>query len=266
MPDLSRPILRVLLFLIVLAVTPAAGGEPARNEAQSPPTLVPVVLATHPHDPTAFTQGLLFYNGHLYESTGLYGRSELRKLDLKTGKVLRRVPLESRFFGEGLARVGGQLIQLTWWENTAFVYDLNTFARIKTHSYKGEGWGLCFDGRYLYRSDGSNKLFLHDFNTFKVVGTVSVTRGGRAQANLNELACVGEDIYANVYLTDDIVRIDKHSGRVTARIDAGNLLTPRERAALSAGATLNGIAHDPSEDVFYLTGKLWPKLFKVRFQ
>jgi glutaminyl-peptide cyclotransferase len=255
-------------YLIGLAVSAAIlpGCPASQLGAPTPRNLVPEVLATLPHDKSAFTQGLLFHGGHLYESTGLYGQSTLRQVDPRTGTVLRITPLEARFFGEGLALVDNRLIQLTWGENTALVYDLETFALLRQFSYTGEGWGLCFDGRHLYRSDGGSSLILHDPHTFAVIGKLAVTLRGRPLFHLNELVCVEEDIYANVFPTDQIVRIDKSSGRVTARIDARNLLPARERAALPTEAVLNGIAHDPVEDVFYLTGKLWPKLFKVRFR
>jgi glutaminyl-peptide cyclotransferase len=257
---------RHLLCLALAGALLLACRAPGPNPGKPPRQLVPEVLAAYPHDPSAFTQGLLFHEGRLYESTGLYGRSELREVDPATGAVLRRARLENRFFGEGLALVGDRLIQLTWAENTALVYDLHTLAPLGRHAYDGEGWGLCFDGTHLFRSDGTSTLSLHDPGTFEKVGTLPVTRENRPLAHLNELACVGPHIYANVFLTDDIVRIDKSSGRVTARIHAGNLLSPRERGALPADAVLNGIAHDPAADVFYLTGKLWPKLFKVHWR
>ncbi|MCJ8500835.1 glutaminyl-peptide cyclotransferase [Desulfatitalea alkaliphila] len=235
-------------------------------EADSVPFLTPEIIAVLPHDPTAYTQGLLYHAGHLYESTGRYGRSELRRVDPATGKVLQRVRLEDRFFGEGLARVDDRLIQLTWGEKTALVYDSTTFAPLGRFSYEGEGWGLCYDGRHLYRSDGGSRLMLHAPDTFAVVGALPVTRGGRPVTHLNELACVGSHIYANVFLSDHIVQIDKQSGQVSAVIDGSRLLAPRERDALPADAVLNGIAWDPREAVFYLTGKLWPKMFKVRLE
>jgi glutaminyl-peptide cyclotransferase len=266
MTILPKTSVRALFLLLLSGAMYPVLSDTKGNRGETLQHLFPEILAVYPHDPKAFTQGLVFHQGRLYESTGLYGSSELRRVELKTGKVTQRLRLNDRFFGEGLALVGDRLIQLTWVEKTAFVYDLNTFALLESHRYESEGWGLCFDGFYLYRSDGSHLLFRHDSHTFEMVGTLPITMQGRAIANLNELACVGPHIYANVYMTDTIVRIDKNSGRVTARIDAANLLPARERAALPAGATLNGIAHDPEEDVFYLTGKLWPKLFKVRFR
>lgn len=234
-------------------------------QVQAQVTLLrPEVIASYPHDPEAFTQGLLFYDGRFYESTGLYGRSTLREVDPVTGAVLRQVALEDRFFGEGLALVEGRLVQLTWREETAIVYDLSTFRELARLSYDGEGWGLCYDGTVLYRSDGSSILTLHDPETFAVLGTLPVTLRGQPLPLLNELECVGEAIYANVFTTDAIVVIDKASGVVTAQIDARALTAASGRPPVR-DAVLNGIAYDPQEDVFYLTGKLWPTMFKVRF-
>lgn len=248
-----------LLFATLLLLVLSAYQAAAQVEL-----LVPEVIATLPHDPTAFTQGLLFHEGRLLESTGLYGRSSLREVDPATGRVLRRVALEDRFFGEGLALVGDRLIQLTWREETALVYDLATFTELERWSYQGEGWGLCFDGAVLFRSDGSSTITLHDPTTFAVVGTLPVTMRGRPVPFINELECVGDKLYANVFLTDVIIVIDARSGIVTAQIDARALTRASGRPPVP-DAVLNGIAYDPAEEVFYLTGKLWPTMFKVRF-
>ncbi len=220
------------------------------------------VLGSAPHDPRAFTQGLVFYDGSLYESTGLYGQSTVREVDRTTGEVRRQVRLDPTVFGEGLARVGDRLIQITWQQGVAFVYDLATFERVDQYSYTGEGWGLCSDGTRLVMSDGSSSLTFRDPQTFAAIGTVSVTLDSRPVDRLNELECVGDRVYANVWMTDQIVRIDPSSGRVDAVIDAANLLAPAER---SGADVLNGIAYDPDQDVFLITGKLWPRLFAVRF-
>lgn len=253
-----------LILLIVLAVTAACQG-PARTMEGASGQVTFQILDVFPHDREAFTQGLLYHEGSLYESTGGYGSSELRQVDVHTGRVLKRRPLPGEYFGEGLARTGSLLVQLTWLEETAFVYDLDTFDLLDRYSYEGEGWGLCFDGRVFYRSDGSSLLFIHSPGTFELTGTITVTFQGNALADLNELECVGDDLYANRYMTDEILRIDKHTGRVTGRIDARVLLAPEERASLPPDAVLNGIAYDAGRNVFYLTGKKWPKLFKVRF-
>lgn len=232
---------------------------------QTPATLVAVPVARYPHDAAAFTQGLVFRDGRFYESTGLYGASTLREVIVESGEVLRSVPLEQQYFGEGLAHTGDALIQLTWRSGTALVWDAETFAQIETFRYDGEGWGLCWDGADLYMSDGSATLTRRDPETFAVEARVQVADQGELVTRLNELECVGDHVYANVWQTDRIVKIEKSSGRVVATIDASGLLTPEERAALSADAVLNGIAHDPATGRFWLTGKLWPVLFEVEF-
>ena len=215
-----------------------------------------------PHDPTAYTQGLVWDHGTLYESAGLYARSSLRQVDPRTGKVLRRVDLAPGFFAEGLALAGNRLLQLTWKEGVAFQYDARTFERTGEFHYEGEGWGLCDDGRRLVMSDGSDHLGFRDRQTFALLGGVDVHLDGRPATQLNELECVDGAIYANVWRTDDILRIDPTSGRVTAVIDAGGLL---DAGAQAEADVLNGIAYDPEKKTFYITGKLWPKMFEVVF-
>lgn len=220
------------------------------------------IVATYPHDPGAFTQGLVLHDGRLYESTGLVGRSSLREVELTTGRVLRRVDVPPPYFAEGIAIVGSRLFQLTWQNHVAFVYDRDSFAEQQRFAYPTEGWGLCFDGAALLMSDGSNKLFVRDPGTFDAGGIIVVTEQGRPVRNLNELECLGTNVYANVWETDDIVRIDRRSGAVTARIRAANLLSAAERRQADV---LNGIAYDPDSETFLITGKFWPKLFRVRF-
>ncbi|WP_375057097.1 glutaminyl-peptide cyclotransferase [Zobellella sp. DQSA1] len=222
------------------------------------------VLAVLPHAPDAFTQGLLVHQGRFYESSGRYGRSSLRELEPASGEELRRVDLADSLFGEGLALVEDWLIQLTWREGVALVYRLDDFALIGVHQYGGEGWGLCYDGEALWMSDGSAALQRRDAVDFSLLERVEVTLDGEPQYRLNELACVGEHVYANVWHDHRILRIHKASGRVDAVIDAAALL-PLSRRPAEREAVLNGIAHDPAQGVFYLTGKLWPRLFKVRF-
>lgn len=232
--------------------------------AAGPEHLVVHVDATYPHDPGAFTEGLLYAHGYLYESTGLAGRSSLREVDLATGAVVRQRDLPQPYFGEGLALVGDRLIQLTWRSHVAFEWDRATFNPLGRFHYDTEGWGLCFDGTSLYMSDGSATLYRRDPATFALKGTLTVRQSGRPVKNLNELECVGDSIYANVWLTDRIVRIDKSSGRVTAVIDASSL-RKRMPPLGNQDAVLNGIAHDPATGRFFVTGKLWPKLFQVSF-
>lgn len=253
------------------AAVPSTAPSPAEYSGPALPVVAPGatpialgvdVLATRPHDPRAFTQGLFLADGVLYESTGLNGESTLRRVDPATGRVLERVDLPDTVFAEGLARVGDRLIQLTWQNRVAFVYDRATFRQIGQHAYDTEGWGLCHDGRRLVMSDGTSTLFFRDPATFGVVGQVAVTVDGVPRDLLNELECVGNRVYANVWQTDTIVRIDPATGIVDAVIDASGLLAPDERAAADV---LNGIAWDPAAGTFLITGKLWPKLFEVRF-
>jgi glutamine cyclotransferase len=232
---------------------------------RKPEQLIPEVLAVRPHDPSSFTEGLVWYNGFLYESSGLYGKSNLRKVDPQTGVVLQRVDQPIIVFSEGIALDGNHLFQLTWREHIAYVYDLNTFTQIRTISYDGEGWGLCFDGHYFFMSDGSSFVFKRDAKTFAILDSIQVTQNGEPVNELNELECVGNSIYANVWKTDTILRVNKVTGRVTAVIDASGLLTPEEIAQAGPDGVLNGIAYDPTDGVFLITGKLWPRLFEVKF-
>jgi glutaminyl-peptide cyclotransferase len=220
------------------------------------------VIGRRPHDPTAFTQGLAMVEGRLYESTGLRGESTLREVDPLTGVVVRSVPLDDRYFGEGIAVVDDRLIQLTWQEHTALVYGLSDLEQIGTFTYDTEGWGLCDDGTRLVMSDGTSGLYFRDRSTFELLGTVTVTDAGAPVEQLNELECVDGQVYANVRPTDSIVRIDPASGIVTAVIDASGLLTEEEAVDVDI---LNGIAYDSEAGTFLLTGKLWPTLFEARF-
>jgi glutamine cyclotransferase len=262
--DRERAAVCGLLLAVVIGLAPqmvrAEAG--AATPAVAPRLLRVEVRETLPHDPTAFTQGLVWHSGRLLESTGLSGRSSLREVEPKTGKVRRRVDLERRYFGEGLARVGDRLFQLTWQDGVAFVYDHFTFTETARFAYEGEGWGLCYDGSDLVMSDGSSTLVFRDPATFEVRRSVTVRLRGQPLARVNELECVGGSVYANVWMTDEIVVIDAKDGTVTAVIDASGLLSPVERARADV---LNGIAHDPKSGDFYITGKLWPKLFRVRF-
>ena len=223
------------------------------------------ILGTFPHDPAAYTQGLLFHDGHLLESTGRYGESSVRRVDVPTGEVLAWVAVDSALFGEGLARVNTELVQLTWKAGRAFVYDAETLEVLREYAYDGEGWGLCFDGESLWMSDGSNALERRDPETFAVLATVEVTREGVPQPRLNELECVGDHIYANVYQRDVIVRIDKATGAVLGELNLSRLPLDVRRVG-NADAVLNGIAYVPETGVFLVTGKLWPKLIALRLE
>ncbi len=220
------------------------------------------VLSVRPHDAAAYTQGLLLHGRMLYESTGLYGESSLRRVDPATGEILHQVDLPAHLFGEGLARHGDRLVQLTYRSRTALVVGIQDFAPLGQFSYQGQGWGLCFDGEHFIMSDGSPVLTVRDPSTFEILDQIDVTHDGKPVIYLNELECVGDEVYANVYHSDRIVRIAKETGKVTADIDASGLLSKSERLAADV---LNGIAYDPESETFLITGKLWPKLFEVRF-
>ena len=261
-----------LLLGLGLAASVAAGwaflssGPTGTTAAQPAAVVQSLSVRVHrelPHDTGAYTQGLLWWDGRLYESTGQYGRSDLRRLDPETGAVEQRVDISPAYFGEGLARVDDRLIMLTWKAQRAFVFGLERFDEQRTFRYEGEGWGLCNDGSRLVMSNGSNRLTFRDLRTFEVLGDVAVTLRGFPLTQLNELECVGDAVYANVYQTDFLVRIDPDTGRVTHYIDAAGLLTREERRGVDV---LNGIAFDPGAETFYITGKLWPKMFEVTFE
>ena len=245
-----------MMALSMLMVN-ACGGSPAQQ-------LTVNVVAQYPHDSGAFTQGLLLADGRLYESTGLVGRSSLREVRLEDGVVLMQHDVPPPYFGEGLALVEGELLQLTWQHGTLLRYDRTTFEPRGKTNYEGEGWGLCYDGEVLWMSDGSATLTKRDARSFAPLGSVEVKLAGKPVTHLNELECANGLVYANIWLRDEIVRIEPSSGRVTGVVDASSL-----RATLgitSKDAVLNGIAYDPDRDLFLVTGKLWPALFAVRFE
>ena len=268
----AGPAKRSLVVAFGLAALAAAGwvlmpSAPAETTAAQPNAVVQSlsvnVHRAFPHDTGAYTQGLLWWDGKLYESTGQYGRSDLRRLDPETGAVEQEVDISPAYFGEGLARVDDRLIMLTWKAQRAFVFGLERFDEQRTFRYEGEGWGLCNDGSRLVMSNGSNRLTFRDLRTFEVLGDIPVTLRGFPLTQLNELECVGDAVYANVYQTDFLVRIDPETGRVTHYIDASGLLTREEARGVDV---LNGIAFDPGAETFYITGKLWPKMFEVTFE
>jgi glutaminyl-peptide cyclotransferase len=222
-----------------------------------------VVKATYPHDPQAFTQGLFVKDGHLYESTGQKGQSSLRKVDLKTGKVQQKKALADEYFGEGSTAVGENIVTLTWQSNVGFVYDARSFALKGRFNYKGEGWGLASDAKAVYMSDGSNEIRVLDPKTLEEQRRIRVTADGKPVTQLNELEVVEGEIYANVWGTDVIARIDPASGNVIGWINLTGLLPPEQRGTTSADAVLNGIAWDARQHKLYVTGKLWPKLFEI---
>ncbi|MHB8526537.1 MAG: glutaminyl-peptide cyclotransferase [Candidatus Acidiferrales bacterium] len=220
------------------------------------------ILHTYPHDPNAFTQGLIYLDGYLYESTGLNGQSSLRKVDLETGAVLQRHNLPAEFFGEGLTDWGSTLLQLTWKAHTGFVYDRLTFRLLRTFHYRGEGWGLTQDGSHIILSDGSSSIRFLNPQTFQEVKRIVVSDGGVEVPDLNELEYIHGHIYANIWQTDLIAIISPKDGHVVGWIDLSGLRPMSVRA--NSDAVLNGIAFDAAHDRLFVTGKLWPKLFEIK--
>jgi glutamine cyclotransferase len=220
------------------------------------------VVHVYPHDPQAFTQGLVYVDGHLYESTGLNGKSTLREDDLTTGRVIHEIRLPSQYFGEGLTNWGNTLVQLTWKAHLGFVYDMKTFQLIRTFHYPWEGWGLTQDGHNLILSDGTATLHFLNPKTFAEVRSIHVTDHGRPVDQLNELEYIHGEIYANVWMTNKIVRISPANGRVLGTIELRGLLPAIE--VRSRDAVLNGIAYDAAHNRLFVTGKLWPRLFQIQ--
>ena len=263
------------ILLVTATVFSAETGRHSSSEATAPtvtkstqPTIsypAPVVgyriVNTYPHDPRAFTQGLVFADGVLYEGTGLRGQSSLRMVNLKTGNILRVRQIAAHFFGEGITIYGNRVIQLTWRAKVGFVYDRQTFQLLDTFNYPSEGWGITHDGRSLIMSDGTSTLYFLDPQTFREVGRLEVhTRDGPV-SRLNELEYVQGEIYANVWKTDRIAKISPQTGEVVGWIDLEGLLRPEDLNGRID--VLNGIAYDVKNDRLFVTGKLWPKLFEI---
>ncbi|HKH94192.1 MAG TPA: glutaminyl-peptide cyclotransferase [Gemmatimonadaceae bacterium] len=228
------------------------------------PRLVPRVLRRVPHDTLAFTQGLVLHDGRLLESTGLEGHSSVRELDRTTGRVLRRSDVNDHEFGEGIAALGDRIYQLTWKSHRGFVYDARTFAPVDSFTYDGEGWGLTSDGTHLYLSDGTSGVRVIDPNGFRVVRTIRVTEAETPVHMLNELEWVKGELWANVYWTGLIARIDPATGRVVGWVDVRRLLPEGERKRLeSRGGVANGIAYDSATGQLLVTGKYWPFVFQL---
>jgi glutaminyl-peptide cyclotransferase len=232
----------------------------------APPPLLPAPVAGYrvvrvfPHDPQAFTQGLTYADGAIYEGTGLNGRSSIRKVRLENGEVLQIQKIEAQYFGEGITVLGNRLFALTWQSGVGFIYDRASLTRAGTFTYRGEGWGLTHDGARLIMSDGTAYLRFLDRATQEETGRIQVRDAGVPVAHLNELEYVKGEVFANVWQTDRIVRISPKTGRVTGWIDLGGLLNPREARHVDV---LNGIAYDAAGDRLFVTGKLWPKLFEI---
>lgn len=258
----------VYTMLFAGLVLPAMAETPAPAPAATPAgkakvlRLKPVIVKRIPHDKEAFTQGLLLHEGVLYESTGLYGKSSLRRVDPTTGDVIQDLTVDPKIFAEGLALVDDKLIQITWKEKIALVYDAKSLEQVQQYAYEGEGWGLCHGGNHLYMSDGTHVLTVRDPKTFEVLSTVPVLVEGKPLVYLNELEYVDGSLYANIWQQDVIAKIDPTTGNVEAFVIATDLLTKEERRQADV---LNGIAYDPATKHFLITGKNWPAMFEVTF-
>lgn len=275
---MSRNVLFVLYLIFSIAVftfigtggifvyassEPRAADPAIRNSANNSPDIYePEIIRSYPHDPEAFTQGIVFYRGHFYEGTGLYGKSSLRKTVLETGDVMQRIDLPSQLFGEGITVVKNALIQLTWRSRIGFVYDRESFELIRIFQYATEGWGITYDGRNLIMSDGSERLYFINPESFKTEGKVSVHDGDNFITKLNELEFIKGMIYANVWQTDHIAIIDPATGQVKGWIELEELV--RAAGGDDTMKTLNGIAYDGKNDRLFVTGKMWPSIYEIR--
>lgn len=262
LPTFCRIVVSGLVLCWSLLISPFV----LAKQTDSLRTTVPVfgykVIKVFPHDPEAFTQGLVFHQGVLYEGTGLPGKSSLRKVDPETGRILKLAQLPDQLFGEGITLWEDQIIQLTWRSGIGLVYDRETFRSLIKFRYFSEGWGITQDGKQLIMSNGTSFLYFWDPHSFKEVKRIQVRDRGIPIAMLNELEYIKGEIFANVYLTDKIVRISPETGRVTGWIDLQGLLSAKDRTGNED--VLNGIAYDARKDRILVTGKYWPKLFEIR--
>jgi glutamine cyclotransferase len=248
--------------LVILALALAASACGPAPQASGIPEYGYQVMHTYPHDRDAFTQGLVYRDGFLYEGTGLPGKSSIRKVKLETGEVLQRRDVPDPYFGEGIVIWKDHLLELTWKGEAGFIYDLTTFAPKGEFQYPGEGWGLTEDGNRIIMSDGTAQLRFWNPDTLQETSRITVTDEGRLVKDLNELEWVKGEIYANVWRTDRIARIDSRTGNVVGWIDCTGLLSPSDR--IEGTDVLNGIAYDANGDRLFVTGKKWPKLFEIR--
>jgi len=248
------------LVLIGLLSLIAGGVVWALAQSRTPRVYGCQVLNAHPHDANAYTQGLVFEDGFLYEGTGKYGQSQLRKVELESGRVLQAQSLPRNLFGEGITILDDRIYQLTWREGTAIVYDKDSLRELQRFRYDGEGWGLTHDGTHLIMSDGTATLRFVDPKTFRVVKQLLVRSQGRRVDKLNELEFIGGEIFANIWYKDYVARISPGSGEVTGWIDMRQLWPVRR----DREAVLNGIAYDAKDDRLFVTGKNWPKLYEIR--
>jgi glutamine cyclotransferase len=273
------PILIALLGEVVVSSCATSPDSRSNNASKNPisrvpkdsldsttPEVVPLytykIVNTYPHDRNAFTQGLVFEDGILYEGTGLHGQSTLRKVELKTGDILRILTLPAQFFGEGVTIYGNKLIQLTWQSHVGFIYDKESFELLQEFNYSTEGWGITHDGKRLIMSDGTSTLHFLDPETFQEIGQIEVYDRNGPVTKLNELEYVQGEIYANIWKTDRVARIAPLTGQVMGWIELKNILSPEDRN--HRVDALNGIAYDAKNDRLFVTGKFWPKIIEIK--
>lgn len=262
----------ILVLLLSLACLQCNSGttntNAPRNNAQPENAVVQKfgyeIVNIWPHDPSAFTQGLVFLDGKMIESTGQVGRSSLRNVEIQTGRILKKLDVPPPYFAEGIALLNNKIYQLTWEQNLGFIYDAQGFEKLGEFKYDGEGWGLTTDGRSLILSDGSNRIRFIDPDSFQVTKTIAVMDAKVPVRELNELEFVNGEIYANIWHDDRVAVINPQTGRVTAWIDLAGLLQPGD--VQDPEAVLNGIAYDQSTERLFVTGKLWPKLFELKIK
>jgi len=261
---MKKPLVIAALLIVIMLVLSASilvflnNNKPSANSVVAHYTYT--IVGTYPHDPNAFTEGLVYSDGFLYESTGLDGGSSLRRVDLTTGNVLQEITLPYQDFGEGIAIVNNTIIQLTWQSHIGFIYDKTTFALLGNFTYLTEGWGLTFDGEQLIMSDGSDNLYFLNPTTFQRTGQIQVHDGNTSVVNINELEYINGDVYANIWQTNTIAIINPETGQVKAWIDLTGLPGANNS---NPGAVLNGIAYDQKNDRLFVTGKDWPNLFQI---
>ena len=263
--------MRFAILLLPLAVLFACGGRAsssavAASEVAQPAIITPkkynyIIRNTYPHQRSSYTQGLFWYDGSLWESVGEYGRSKMMRVELESGRAMKSVSLPKHEFGEGAVLLDSTIYQITWREGVAHLYDVSSLKERTTIQYSGEGWGIATDGKWLYMSDGTDKIYKLDPATFKRVATIAVTFNGQSLGMINEMEWIDGKLWANVYLTESIVVIDPATGQIEGVLDLTGLLSEADMEQTTD--VLNGIAYDKATGRIFITGKNWPKLFEI---
>lgn len=266
---MKRIFFALVISVLIYSCSCNNNSEVIASGIPEPAVMNYTVTNVFPHDTSSFVEGFEYHNGFFYESVGNYGKSKLVRTDIKTGKYLQKLDLSKGIFGEGITILNGKIYQLTWQEHKCFVYDSATFKKLNEFTYEGEGWGMTNDGKYLIMDNGGNNLYWRDPETFKIVKTLGVVDNYGGVDSINELELIDGFIYADIWETNYIVKIDTASGHVVAKADLTNLINqykPETEETHVNGACLNGIAYDKAAKRFYITGKLWDKVFEVTFR